>query len=306
MHHTHYSGIIRTRAQYIILTFLTIGAIVGFVYLFQTSHALTSKASENTVSMRIKLQGESLPQTTIRTSVILYSPQGRIREYNDVIFTYQLDKTFDGSLTFEPDFNYNLLYALYIKPQKYFAKLFCSETKDGKNCTIPQFIFRRSGSSVSLVDTLFNGGDIDPANGRVDAYDISKIISNLGTSTDSSTDINNDGITNTLDYVLALYSLGHNISDDAITLILIPNPSPTITLIPSPTRIPTPTPLFPFPTNTPTPRCSYCTTAACGQCSNYASGWRCICSGYNGSTYSSCMGILDGTCGVAQPTPTPR
>lgn len=80
----------------------------------------------------------------------------------------------------------------------------------------------------------------------------------------------------------------------------------TVPTVTPPTATRTPTPGGPTITpGGPTPAyCHYCTTAACGQCSNFASGWRCKCTGFNGSVYNSCLGVLDTTCGVAQPTPT--
>lgn len=88
---------------------------------------------------------------------------------------------------------------------------------------------------------------------------------------------------------------------------LAPSRFPTSRLRPTtvrPTTVrPTTVVLTKVPTNSSL-RCSYCSTASCGQCSGYASGWRCKCSGFNGSTYSSCAGVLDTTCGQPQPTPT--
>lgn len=301
MHHSRKELGNKSFVQNFILSFLTLGAIISFVYLFQSYHSLITQAQENSLTFKIKLQGESYPLTTIKTKIVVYRSLGKVKEYDDVIFTYGDDKIFVGTITLDTNFDYNAFYAVYIKPQKYFGKLFCSDSINSKDCTIPQFIFKQSGNMIDLSSKLFSGGDIDPINGRVDAYDISKIISNLGKSSDTSTDINNDGITNTIDYLLALYSLSNNLSDDAYTLIVPWAPTPTASI---PTVTPfIPTPTFPFPTNQPPTRCSYCTTAACGQCSNYARGWRCKCTGFNGSTYSSCVGILDSTCGSAQPTP---
>lgn len=239
--------------EYFFGALITLGIIVGFIYLFQNYHSSSTKAQENAISFRIKLQGECYSQTAVKTNVAFYKAAGKVKEFTDVTFVCQADKTFDGAVTLDSTFDYNALYAVYIKPNKYFGKLFCSDTISGKDCTSPQFIFKKSGSAIGLLTKFFSGGDIDPANGRVDAYDMSKIMSHLGKSTDPTTDINNDGMTNTLDYSLALYSLGNNISDDAITLIVPPTPSPTNVATPSPTLTITPAPTFAFPTATPVP-----------------------------------------------------
>lgn len=245
----------KTLAEYSFGALITLGVIVGFIYLFQNYHSSSTKAQENAISFRIKLQGECYPQTTVKTTIAFYKATGKVKEFADVNFVCQADKTFDGSVTLDSTFDYNALYAVYIKPHKHFGKLFCSDTISGKDCTSPQFIFKKSGSAIGLLTKFFSGGDIDPANGRVDAYDMSKIMSNLGKSTDPTTDINNDGMTNTLDYSLALYSLGNNMSDDAITLVAPPTPSPTNVATPSPTLAitSTPTPTLTVPTITPVP-----------------------------------------------------
>ena len=82
---------------------------------------------------------------------------------------------------------------------------------------------------------------------------MSLIMKNLGkltTNTTQNTDINNDSITDVVDYSLALYSLKNNAVDDVInltapiqpTVTLQPTATPSITPTPAPTRTPTPTP----------------------------------------------------------------
>ncbi|MFH0773136.1 MAG: hypothetical protein V1922_02395 [bacterium] len=235
-------------AHYLFLSVVSFGIIAGFVYFFQQYHSPSTKAQENTLTIKIKLQGERYPQATASSTIVFYSAQGMVKEFKNVIFSYQADKTFEGIITFDPNFNYNALYALYIKPNNYFGKLFCSEIINGKNCTSPQFIFKQNVNVIDLSNQFFYGGDINPANGKVDAYDVSKILANLGTSHDFSTDINNDAITNSIDYLLALYSLSNNFSDDTIPFIttmptstqtgnVIVTPMPTNTVAPIQTPI---------------------------------------------------------------------
>lgn len=257
-------------SQYVSLSIITLLAIFSFVYLFSSFRFASARAQDNVLLLKIKMQGENYPFATLQTNIVFYTTYGKAQEYNNITFTYLTDKTFGGTIPLNSGFDYNALYALYIKPHNYFGKLFCSASITGKSCTSPQFIFKQSGSEIDLSAHQFSGGDIDPINGRVDAYDISKIFFNLGKSSDLSTDINNDGITNSLDYTLALYSLINNITDDTNTLIqfppsISPSPWPT-TYIPNTPRPPfpsstpfVPTPTFPFPnityppTNTPAP-----------------------------------------------------
>lgn len=238
-----------TVTRFISFFIITITVMTGFIYLFQNYRSASTKAQDNSLTLKIKLQGERYPQATTKTKIILYSPQGIMKEYTDVVFTYKSDNLFEGSVSFDQNFNYSSLYAVYIKPTNYFGQLFCSESVHAKDCKSPQFIFKQTANSVDLSKQIFFGGDISPANGKVDAYDISKIMAALGKNIDISTDINNDGMTNSMDYLLALYSLGNNISDDAVTLVFVPlTPTPTITASPSATLAPT----VPVATSTPT------------------------------------------------------
>jgi len=249
----------KTVIEYISVFLVTTGAIVGFVFLFQNYHSSNTKAQENSLTLILKLHGEWYPQSTVKATVTLYNPQGKAKEFNDIVFAYQNDKTFFRTIMLDPDLNYNTLYAIYIKPTNYFGKLFCSTTVNGKECIAPQFILKKDINTIDLSGQTFYGGDIKPANGKVDAYDISKIMANLGTSTDLSTDINNDGITNTMDYILALYSLSKNYADDAMTLVSVPlTPTAALTATPTatlaPTTAPTATPTATLaPTSAPTP-----------------------------------------------------
>lgn len=238
----------KTIVEHILLSVVTVGAIVGFLFLFQNYHSSNTKAQENSLTLILKPHGEWYPQSTMKAAITLYNPQGKAKEFNDLVFSYQNDKTFYRTILLDSDFNYNTLYAIYIKPTNYFGKLFCSTTIIGKACTSPQFIIKKDVNTIDLSAHIFYGGDISPANGKVDAYDMSKIMTNLGKSTDVSTDINNDGITNTLDYMLALYSLGKNYADDEMTLIVAP-PTPTTQPTATPTASLTPTSV---PTATPT------------------------------------------------------
>lgn len=246
MHHTHHKERGQNISEYLLLAFFTLAVGIGFVYIFQYYHSLPSKAQDYTIAFKIKLQGETHPLEIVKANVTLYKSLGKVKEFKEVIFVSQLDKTFEGMITLDSEFDYKAFYAVYIKPQKYFGKLFCNTNSDGKNCTSPQFIFLKRGQIIDLSSLFFSGGDVDPANGRVDSYDISKIMANLGKSSDITTDINNDGMTSTFDYLLALYSLDKNVTDDVFSLIVPWAPSPTITP-------PIATPTFPFPKNSPIP-----------------------------------------------------
>jgi hypothetical protein len=118
---------------------------------------------------------------------------------------------------------------------------------------------------------------------------MSVIMKNLGKTNTAESDINGDGITDVVDYSLALYSLSQNAADDVValqssgttptaTVTAAPtatgSPQATATPVPSvtvaPTAVPTNTPTAvptniptatPKPTNTPTPA-----PAAAGTC----------------------------------------
>jgi len=254
-HKTHHSHPV----HFFFLSLFLLGALIGFSFLFQNLRSPSSRAYRNTATIKIKLQGDFLPQVRITGDVTLYKSQGKVKEFKNIIFSAQPDKTFEGEIAFDGAFDYSALYALYIKPKKYFGKLFCQSQISGSACVTPQIRMDRNGTYLYLTSSPFAGGDIEPINGRVDAEDISRIVSNLGKSTDLSTDINSDGVTNTADYSLAFYSINNNIENDSYTLE-VPW-APSITLTP-----PIPTPTYPFPTRHPTYSYTYSPSSFQGVC----------------------------------------
>lgn len=245
MHEIHHKTHKTHPTHFFIMSLFLLGALIGFIVLFQEYRSTATRAYENSVSFKVLFPGEFFPQQVISADITLYRSQGKVKEYKGVMFSSQYDKTAVGTITLPTPFDYNSLYAVYIKPHNYFGRLFCSSSISGKECTTPQLLFNKYGNMINLASSAFNGGDIDPINGQVDAQDVSRIVANLGKTTDSSTDINNDGVTNTQDYRLAFHSINNNVRDDAYTLEIPWAPSPTLTP-------PAATPTFPFPQNRPT------------------------------------------------------
>jgi hypothetical protein len=259
MHKTHKSH----PTHFFFISLVLLGAILSFVALFQYSRSSVSKASSDTVTLKIALEGDFSLRQEIRTEVILYRSLGKVKEYSSVPFIYQYDKTFEGTITLPSLFDFNALYAIYIKPRNYFGRLFCRSVVSGKVCTVPQFMIQRGGNVFFLNQVQFRGGDIPPINGRVDAEDLSKVMDHLGKMNDYATDVDGNGITNTLDYNLVRSAYKDNVSDDVYTLEVPWAPTPIYIPYHPPTRAPTyrymqrpfPTPTFPFPdiTYPPTP-----------------------------------------------------
>lgn len=245
MHEIHHKTHKTHPTHFFIMSLFLLGALIGFIILFQSYRYTTTRAYENSVSFKVQFPGEFIPQQVVNVDITLYRSLGKVKEYKGVVFSSQYDKTAVGSITLPTPFDYNSQYAVYIKPNKYFGRLFCSSTVSGKECTTPQLLFNKYGNMINLSAVPFSGGDIPPVDGRVDAKDMSAIVANLGKTTDLSTDINSDGVTNTQDYRLAFYSINNNIRDDAYTLEIPWAPSPTLTP-------PAATPTFPFPHNRPT------------------------------------------------------
>jgi hypothetical protein len=270
------------------VTFFSVmaGFALIVVVLLMMSMPVRSKAAQNTLTLRIAVQGSHKNQDTLRAKIDLHTVREKKYMFTDIPFLYK-DGAFSGDIALKGDFDYADFYAIYIKPNKYTGRIFCSKDSTGTSCLSPEFYFSQSGSLIDLTAHLFLSGDIPPANGKVDAADMSLIMKQLGkTGSDAPTDINNDGITNVTDYSLALYALSHNGADEEIKLIssgVLPSPtsqpslspalSPTPTTQPtnspssttSPTATTTPT-ATPSPTTSPTATTEPTPTSAAATC----------------------------------------
>lgn len=238
------------------------------IVLLLMSTPLRSKAAEHTLSLRVRVQGNHKENDRMTSRIDFYNVREKKHIYPGVVFTYK-DGSFLAQIPLKSDFDYADFYALYIKPDKFTGRIFCSKEKTGSNCTSPEMYFTASGSTLDLTGFMFLAGDIPPGNGKVDAADMSAVMKELGkTATDSPTDLNSDGITDVTDYSLALYSLSQSASDDEIKLSLptptvsptlptqtptaTPSATPSTTATPAPTTTPLPT-ATPKPTATPSP-----------------------------------------------------
>ena len=242
--------------KFVKITFFSVLGIfsVLLVIIVLTSMPLRSKASTNTLSLKIKIQGTYKAFDKIKARVAFYDGPDKASEEPEVEFIYQ-SGVLNGDVAFQSGFNFAKPYALFIKPVNFVGRIFCSAELAGDKCKPPAFFFLTSGSSADLTSQTFLGGDLTPPNGKVDAQDLSYIIKNLGklaADTIQNTDLNGDGITDVVDYSLAFYSLSNNAEDDKIELTAPIQPTVTPSVIPSlsPTDQPTPTA---SPSATPSP-----------------------------------------------------
>ncbi len=242
--------------KFVKITFFSVLGIfsVLLVIIVLTSMPLRSKASTNTLSLKIKIQGTYKAFDKIKARVAFYDGPDKASEEPEVEFIYQ-SGVLNGDVAFQSGFNFAKPYALFIKPVNFVGRIFCSAELSGDKCKTPAFFFLTSGSSADLTSQTFLGGDLTPPNGKVDAQDLSYIIKNLGklaADTIQNTDLNGDGITDVVDYSLAFYSLSNNAEDDKIELTAPIQPTVTPSVIPSlsPTDQPTPTA---SPSATPSP-----------------------------------------------------
>jgi hypothetical protein len=161
-----------------------------------------------------------------------------------------------------------------IKPDKFIGKVYCNNIYT-PNCVLPQLVFTNGENQLDLRQSVFLTGDISQQDGKVDSYDLSKILSDIGKTSNNylESDLNGDLIVNALDYSLALYSISENPVDDSfITVQISPTPvvqissfQPTNTPALSPSSLitvvptiiisftPTPSIYLPTVTNTITP-----------------------------------------------------
>ena len=206
--------------------------LFGFLVFYNLKYILPSRATNPGLYIKIKLQGD-YSQTTnliLKTKIAAYTPSEKITEFTAQSLTQVNDNIFSINLPIN-GFDLTKTYRIFIKPEKYLGKLTSG------------YIFTNSQNTIDLTNDFFYAGDVSPADGKISSYDISTIIDNLGkTSTEApATDLNNNGITNTQDYAMALYSLKKDVTDDEIDLSSI-TPTPTPTEEPTLTSTPTPTP----------------------------------------------------------------
>lgn len=241
--------------------------ILSFLFLFftviQTNTAryiLTGRAETSDLTIKLALQGnfDQNKHSSYKTKVVLYGREGKVKELADQTLSYDNQNIFKLQVNLN-DINFNQMYALFIKPDKYTGKLFCNQESSSTNCTTPQMVFKTGANNLDLTRDIILAGDLADQNGKVDSYDLSKILGDIGKISNDylESDINGDGIVNALDYSLTLYSLSKNATDDTINLIT-PTPSvsiePTSTSVPATTNTPPPEATnTPPPQNTPTP-----------------------------------------------------
>lgn len=210
-------------------TFFLLTASLFFIlvlYFFSTK----IKAANSELQVKIKLQGDfqRIQNLKIPTKIQLLNNltkltlnREELNQLNNNLFEVKIS-LFGLSLP--------QIYHLFIKPQNYFGRFFASLALiNGQN-------------SFDFSQDYFYYGDIN-SDGKINAEDLSLILKDLGKKYSTS------------HYVMALYSLKKNISDEPIRF---PQPTPTPTPFFSPTPLPTdnqtPTPSpTPLPTLTPSP-----------------------------------------------------
>jgi hypothetical protein len=236
-------------------------SLLLFIYL-GSRFAFRTRANNISINLKLKLQGVFQPETQLKLRLDLYTQSGRAAQFQNLILKADNNNYFTGVVILEHNLDLSVPYALFIKPENYLGRLFCSETKSGQECQYPEIILSNSLNQLDLSQKPFFSGDLVPQDGKVDSGDLSRLFKDIG-NTNSPVDINLDGIVNGVDYALAQKTLSLNLKDDPINLVemtptLVPTPTITIPTITEPTNNPTPLPTAtptptPQPTNTPTP-----------------------------------------------------
>jgi len=218
---------------------------LGFFVYLGSQYVFRTRASGLNLALKLKLQGNYRNDTKIQFRIDLYSGSLKIATFNGAQLSYSENKVFEGIVMLNQELDLSKPYAIFIKPEKYLGQLFCSPTEVGESCTTGKFNFISGLNSLDISNQMFYAGDLAPQDGKVDSADISKILAKIG-KTDAITDINQDGIVNSIDYTLTQRTLSLNKADDEITLVsptILPSPTsaPKVTTLPSPTSAPTAT-----------------------------------------------------------------
>jgi hypothetical protein len=247
--------------------------IISFIFIIFTilqsgfiRYVLLGRAQVNVLNLTLSLQGSYMEsaQAEYKTKVTLYTTEAKVKEFEDLKLIQDAGSKFKLSIPLS-DLPLDKLYLVYVKPDKFIGKKFCSKEHVGQACTTPEMLIKSGENNFDFSDTVIMSGDIKKQDGKVDSYDISKIITDIGKITLDylDSDINSDKIVNSVDYSLVLYSLSQSAKDDTLPTIITPTVTPVIqasptvsiapTIIPTtavsitPTKVPTSTPI-PSPT----------------------------------------------------------
>ncbi len=223
------------------LLLILLSLIFFILNILFIKNVIKIKANDVEVKLILKLQGDysRYNKNPILTKITLYNPYQKIIDFENIYLTQEKDNIFSTNINLK-NIDLNQIYSIFIKPNKYLGKL------------VKNQIFKTTDINViDISNEYFFSGDLDPVDSKITAYEASLIIKDLGNRNKPQTDINSDGITDTQDYSLVLYSLKENVKEDEI--VLLKKPTPTITQIPTPNIIPTATP-------TPTPNPTITTT----------------------------------------------
>lgn len=205
--------------------------IILFIIFIFTYSIYRSKASSLGLNILIKLQGDysKTKNLTINSEVQVFSFSKKT-----VLHQYPLSQKENNLFQLNislPGFSSEEPVSIFIKPEKYFGRFF------------PNLKITNTENSYTLTEKIFYSGDINPTDGRISASDISLIFSKLGSRVDyqkEKTDLNNDNLVDTQDYMMALISLKDSIIDEEI-IIPTPTPTPIITITPTQTITSAPT-----------------------------------------------------------------
>lgn len=231
---------------------------------------LRPRASSTNIPVQIKIQGNYRNNATMSALIRVYDQHEKVTEIQSLdLARTGTPNIFSASIPLE-HLDAAALYTVYVKPQAGFGRAFCSTDKSGPNCSASQLRLLANQTLSLVFDTVYLG-DVPEQDGVSNARDISLIKGQLGKTGSPETDINKDGITDSEDFSLAMFSLSKNMKDDEVVWLSAATPTSTPSATPAtPTTAPTtaPTPTLtgsptptsapaatntPVPTRTPTP-----------------------------------------------------
>lgn len=226
---------------------LLLGGLLLLLVAFETAGSpWFVRASSLDMQIYISLNGVSQPSlhSTVTAKVKLFDMYGGTKEFGNVVFQKNELNYYQARLTLDP-FDENALYAFYIKPDKYYGRLFCKTGQRlSDSCILPQIILNPRNNVLDFRTAEFISGDLPLSDGKSTAYDIAKVLSDIGKSlqTELESDLNDDGVVNQKDYNLVISSIIYNSHDDRIALRYSRRPDNTSTLTPGASGTQTPSP----------------------------------------------------------------
>jgi len=107
----------------ILFFILSLALFIAAVF-YNQSMLWRSRAEDNTLNIKFRLQGTRTNNETIKGKIVIFNSQQEVITLSDQTFTRDQDNIFTAVVNLGASFDFTKPYSIYIKPDKYIAKVF--------------------------------------------------------------------------------------------------------------------------------------------------------------------------------------